>query len=135
MRNPKLVSIAVAAGVVTLAAAIIVAFSMYAGSDRAKTNLVAGYFRAVASGDPSAVTELTGPDFKSDFGVRPIARGNYELYDLGEPSPGVKRFILVSPGADGEKRAYIGELAYRRRGLVNRIDSVRSVEEGARMKE
>lgn len=133
MRNPRLIVLAIVAGIAALGVAALLSFLAYAGSDRARSTLLSSYFKALASQDPAAVADLVGPDYASDLAIPKLERGAYELYEIGEHPEGTVRFILVAPGASGERKAVLGELDYARHGLVNRVESVRSIEEGRRI--
>ncbi len=133
MRNPRLIIVAVVAGIAALGVAAMLSFLAYAGSDKARTSLLSMYFKALASNDPAAVSELVGPDYTTDLAIPKLERGSYELYELDELSDGTIRFVLVAPASSGARKAVLGEMDYRRHGLVNRVEAVRSVEEGRRV--
>ena len=137
MRNPKLVLTLAVLGVMAIGVAAFVGFGLYAGSEEAKTSLLVRYFRAVSSGDPASVKELTGGSFESDLGIATLPRGSYELYDFGEANAGTVRFLLVlaGDGAEAQKRAILGDMTYKRQGVANRIVSIRRIDEGIRLKE
>jgi hypothetical protein len=135
IRNPKALLIGAGVGLAVLSLIVLLSLSAYAGSDLARNALLTGYFRALASGDQAAIEEFTGPEFESDLGLAKLERGSYELYDFGEEAEGTARFMLVSTAADGEKRAVLGDMIYRRHGISIRIDALRRVDEGRRLKE
>jgi len=130
MRNPTRVLIGLGAGALALAVAAIVALSVYSGSEDAKISLVVKYFRALSSGDEIALDELTSSTFQSDLGVEALGRDSYELFDLGEPTPGTIRFLVISDGPDRARRATIADMSYKKRGLVQRVEGIRRIEEG-----
>ncbi len=135
MRNPRRILIVV--GVTALAAglATILALTAYSGSDGARASLLVKYFRALSSGDETATAELTSPSFQSDLGLGRLERGSYELYDFGGEGEGTMRFLLIAPDAGGEKRAVLADIEIQRHGLMNRIEAIRRLDEGKRLKE
>ncbi|PKL24698.1 MAG: hypothetical protein CVV47_09700 [Spirochaetae bacterium HGW-Spirochaetae-3] len=122
--------IGVGAGVLALVIAVIVALSVYSGSEEAKTSLVVKYFRALASGDEVALDELTSSAFQSDLGLGPLGRDSYELFEFGEPVPGTIRFLIVLDDPSGTRRAIMADMAYKKHGLVQRVESIRRIEGG-----
>ena len=135
MRNPKLVLTIVSISVLAMVLAGFVGLGIYAGSEQARASLLVRYFRALSSGDPDSAADLTSVTFESDLALDPLARGSYELYYFGEPAAGTLRFLVVLEGKDGKKRAVLGDMSYKRMGLVNRIEAMRRVGDGARLKE
>lgn len=135
MRNPKLVMTIVAAGALALVMAGLVGLGIYAGSEQAKASLLVRYFRALSSGDPDSAADLTSGSFESDLALDPLVRGSYELYKFGEPAKGILRFLVILEGKDGKKRAVLGDMSYKQTGLVNRIEAMRQVGVGTRLKE
>lgn len=133
--NPKKVLLFVGIGAVLLVVGAILITGLYSGSEEAKTSLIARYFRAVESGDELAVGDMTVPGFRSELNPGPLKRGNYELYDLGQQSEAVSRVLLIAPGVDGKKQAFVGEIHYKRRGLSTRIESLRLLMSGSRIKD
>jgi len=133
MRNPRLLIVAIAAGIVILGVAAALSILAYTGSDKARTSLLSAYFRALTNKDSGGLSELGGPTYTSELGIDYLERGSYELYEVGETSEGLVRFILVAPNQAGEKRAIVGELLYKRHGLANRVEEVRRLEEGRRV--
>lgn len=134
-RNPKTIIIGVAIGLALIGLAAAVTLTLYAGSQNAKSSLLVKYFRALSSGDPAAVSELVSPDFESELGLTALERGSYELYDFGYQDEGTIRFLLVAPGVGGEKRAVLADMVFSKYGLGNRIDAIRRLDEGRRLKE
>lgn len=135
MRNPKRLVLGVGAGALALGLAAIIALSVYSGSAEGRASLLVRYFRALSADDAVSVAELTSPSFESDLVLGPLARGTYELYDFGEEAEGTLRFVLIAPVPDGEDRAVLAEMEFRRVGLTNRIESVRRIDEGKRLTE
>lgn len=125
----------VSISVIAMVLAGIVGLGIYAGSEQAKTALLIRYFRALASGDKESATQLTEGSFESDLALGTLSRGSYELYDFGEPEAGVLRFMVVLEGKDGKKRAVLGDMSYKRLGIVNRIVAMRRVGDGTRLRE
>ncbi len=135
MRNPKLVLTIVSISVLAMVVAGFVGLGIYAGSEQAKASLLVRYFRALSSGDPGSAADLTVGSFESDLALDPLARGSYELYNFGEPAAGTLRFLVILEGKDGKKRAVLGDMSYKRSGIINRIETMRRVGDGTRLKE
>ncbi len=135
MRNPRLVLIIAGISTLAIAVALIVALTLYAGSNDAKSSLLVKYFRSVSSGDPEAVAELTSPSFASDLEIPALERGMYELYDFGEQDQNTVRFLILVTGTDGKKRAMLADMTYVRRGIANLVESIVKVDEGIDLKE
>jgi len=135
MSNPRKVLIGVAIGVMALGMAAIIALALYSGSNSARASLLVQYFRALSTNDEAALLELTSPEFMSELGLGPLERGTYELYDFGAEIEGTVRFLLVATDAGGEKRAMLADMEFSRFGLNNRIDAIRRIDEGKKLKE
>jgi len=135
MRNPRLVMTIAIISVLAMVMAGFVGLAIYAGSGQAKASLLVRYFRALSSGDPDSAADLTSGSFESDLALEPLARGSYELYNFGEPAEGTLRFLVVLEGKDGKKRAVLADMSYKQTGIVNRIEAMRRVGDGTRLKE
>lgn len=135
MRDPKHLVLGVGAAALTLGLIAVIALSLYSGSNGGRASLLVQYFRALSTDDEVAVAELTSSSFQSDLVMGPLERGSYELYDFGEGAERTLRFVLVAPASNGEKRAVLAEMEFRRVGLTNRIESIRRIDEGKRLPE
>ena len=133
--NPKKLLLIAGIGAVIVTLGAIVFISLYSGSDNAKSTLMARYFRAVESGEELALKDMTLPGFQSDIDVGSLKKGSYELYDFGQQTEDVSHFLLIAPGADGRKRAQMGAVSFKRRGFSQRIESLRLISSGVRIKE
>ncbi|GAB1455295.1 MAG: hypothetical protein RBT62_03010 [Spirochaetia bacterium] len=133
--NPKKLLFIAGAGALIVAGAVILVLGLYSGSQESKTTLIARYFRAVEAGDELALKDMTVPGFQSDIGIVPLKRGSYELYDFGQQSEDVYHFLIIAPGVDGKKQAQMGEINFKRRGFSRRLESLRLISSGIRIKE
>ncbi len=130
MSNPRRILIGVGAGALALLVAGSIALSFYSESASAKNSLVIKYFRALSAGDEVALDELTSSSFESDLGLGSLERDSYELFDFGEPAPGVIRFLIVLDEPGGTRRAVIADMTHKKHGFAQRVEGIRRVEEG-----
>jgi hypothetical protein len=118
-----------------IALVVIVAVGVHVGSQWAKTYLIVQYYRALSADDQEALEEMTAKGFTDQLGIVDLKRRSYSLYDLGESIDGVLRYIIVLDGANGNKRAILAEMTYSKRGSPRKIESIRLVDQGKRLKE
>jgi hypothetical protein len=122
-------------GTLVLTFIVFAAITLYAGSRRAKASIIVQYYRALSNDDPTSIDALKSTNFIDQLGIVDLKRGSYELYDLGESSAGVLRYIIVLDGDNKKRRAILAEMSYSKRGLQRQIESIRMVEQGSRLKE
>lgn len=133
MRNPKLILIVAATSILIIIILGYFAMLAYSGSNKARSKLMSDYFKALASGDYVAASNLCIPTFVDELGLSSLKPTAYELFEMQEKTANSSRFFLVSSDSGREKLAIYGEIKFKRQGLVNRIEAIKKLDEGRRL--
>ncbi|HAP43052.1 MAG: hypothetical protein A2087_09240 [Spirochaetes bacterium GWD1_61_31] len=127
MTQRNVIALVAGIAVMVLVAGVIVGFLVYAESRNSKIDLLSRYFKALAMEDSKIIAELTSLDFTSNLPLVNLERGNYQIFDFGTEGAQdgmVQHFLLVAPLPAGQDQAYLATMHFKRRGLLNEIQSI-----------
>ena len=136
MKNKNaLIIVGIIGAVLVLGALGFLALSLSAARG-SKADVLAEYFRALSTQDAQKIEKLTTGTFVSDLPLDGLSPKTYRLYSFSvSENDSTHRFAPVVTKPDGSETIYMADASHSAKGLSSRIESIKLIQVGRRIKE